>query len=177
MSISKVYKIINDVDELVYIGSTTQILCKRMVKHRESCKYGRPYKLYNHMRNIGVEHFKIILIKEYIDISKERLRKKEDKYIKKYNTVLNGLNNNYSNSSKCIHNISRYACKDCKGNGVCEHNKIKGKCVICGGIGICEHQKHKENCKICSPKQCDICNKIFAGKSCLTRHLKNIHSI
>ena len=28
MSISRVYKIINDYDDLVYIGSTAQILCK-----------------------------------------------------------------------------------------------------------------------------------------------------
>ena len=34
MSISRVYKIINDVDELVYIGSTTCELSKRMAEHR-----------------------------------------------------------------------------------------------------------------------------------------------
>ena len=38
MNISRVYKIINDCDDLVYIGSTTQILCKRMSNHRDDAK-------------------------------------------------------------------------------------------------------------------------------------------
>ena len=40
MSISRVYKIVNDVDELVYIGSTQQILCKRMTNHRDRASRG-----------------------------------------------------------------------------------------------------------------------------------------
>ena len=81
MSISRVYKIVNDVDDLVYIGSTQQILCKRMTNHRDRAKQGDESKLYNHMKENGFQRFKIILIREYKDISKERLRYKEDKYI------------------------------------------------------------------------------------------------
>ena len=87
MSISRVYKIINDVDELVYIGSTTCELSKRMAQHRRDMrKANKTSKLYDgrarasrgsalsdHMRANGVEHYKILLIKEYTDISKERL--------------------------------------------------------------------------------------------------------
>ena len=35
MSISRVYKILNDIDDLVYIGSTQQLLCRRMTEHRK----------------------------------------------------------------------------------------------------------------------------------------------
>ncbi len=35
MNISRVYKIVNDIDGLVYIGSTKQILCRRMTEHRK----------------------------------------------------------------------------------------------------------------------------------------------
>ena len=89
MNISRVYKIVNDIDELVYIGSTQQILCRRMTEHRKLALQGCERKLYNHMRDIGSEHFKIMCVREYKDISKERLRYKEDKYIKRFgiNTV------------------------------------------------------------------------------------------
>ena len=101
MSISRVYKIINDVDELVYIGSTTCELSKRMAQHRKDMrKANRTSKLYDgrrpvpsrgsalsdHMRTNGVEHYKILLIKEYTDISKDRLQKREHKYIKRYDS-------------------------------------------------------------------------------------------
>ena len=71
MSISRVYKIVNDIDELVYIGSTKQILCRRMTEHRKLALKGCERKLYNHMRYIGAEHFRILCVREYKDISKE----------------------------------------------------------------------------------------------------------
>ena len=83
MRISTVYKLINDIDDLVYIGSTTCGLSKRIGDHRYKVRLGNQSKLYNHMREIGVEHFKMLCIKQYTDISKEKLRAKEAKYIKR----------------------------------------------------------------------------------------------
>ena len=65
MSISRVYKIVNDHDELVYIGSTIQLLCQRMSEHRKLALQGCERKLYNHMRDIGSEHVKIMCVREY----------------------------------------------------------------------------------------------------------------
>ena len=96
MSISRVYKIVNDIDELVYIGSTKQILCRRMTEHRKLALKGSNIKLYCHMRQVGAEHFKILCVREYKDISKERLKYKEDKYIKRFDTVVKGLNSIYA---------------------------------------------------------------------------------
>jgi len=73
MNISRVYKIVNDIDDLAYIGSTTQKLCKRMSNHRDDVKRGSDRKIHKHMRDVGIEHFKIMLVREYKDISKERL--------------------------------------------------------------------------------------------------------
>jgi len=152
----KVYKIINDVDELIYIGSTSQKISHTMTDHRSCARTGKTGKLYNHMRDIGIEHFKILSIREYTDISKERLRYKEDKYIKKYNTVLNGLNNNYSFGDRCVHNKIRTRCGECKGSQMCEHNKRKGRC------------------KICSPATCEVCQKIYPKEN-LKSHMKLKH--
>ena len=74
MSISRIYRIINNIDDLVYIGSTTCEISKRMSEHRRNMRQAiRTSKLYNHMRAHGVQHFKIVCVREYTDISKERL--------------------------------------------------------------------------------------------------------
>ena len=55
-----------------------------MTEHRRRARRGETTKFYQHMRNIGIECFKIVCIKEYTDISKEILHKKEDKYIRRF---------------------------------------------------------------------------------------------
>jgi hypothetical protein len=188
MSISRVYKIVNDIDDLVYIGSTKQILCRRMTEHRKLALTGCARKLYIHMREIGAEHFKILGVREYKDISKERLKYKEDKYIKRFDTVKKGLNTYYAFGEKCEHNVRRYCCveckgtqicehqrrktqcRDCGGSSMCEHNKRKSQCSDCGGSSMCEHDKRKSQCKVCSPAVCIKCLKVYAGKSKLQIH-------
>ena len=54
------------------------------------------------MREIGVEHFKILCIKQYTDISKERLRTKEEKYINRYDAIQNHISNDYGRLRKFI---------------------------------------------------------------------------
>ena len=72
----KIYRIINDVDDMVYIGSTrTRLLSNRMTGHRanardEDCKK----KIAVHMRTIGIPHFKIELIRE-VDIPDSKIGK------------------------------------------------------------------------------------------------------
>ena len=70
----KIYQLINDVNSKVYIGSTCQTLCKRMSCHRS---YGKGLinksPIYLAMHDIGVEHFRIILIQEAPCQSKEEL--------------------------------------------------------------------------------------------------------
>jgi hypothetical protein len=86
--ISYVNKITNDLNEMVYIGTTTRPFCKRISDHRyNAIKRGNTSKLYAYMREIDVERFKIVCVREYKDISKERLKSKEEKYI-----IKNGLN-------------------------------------------------------------------------------------
>ena len=155
MSISRIYKIINDVDELVYIGSTTCELSKRMAQHRRDMrKAHKTSKLYDHMRANGVEHYKILLIKEYTDISKERLNSREHKYIKRYDSVKNGLNTYEMGGYYCIHNM------------------LKRYCMACNGSSMCSHSKIKRFCKVCNPATCDRCGKTYAGKQSLIRHQK-----
>ena len=88
---AKIYKILNDVDDDLYIGATCQSLSMRMVGHRKartSTKH-KNYKLYKRMNELGVEHFYIELVKETPCENKEQLNAIEGDYIRKYGT-LNG---------------------------------------------------------------------------------------
>ena len=68
----KIYKIINENNDIVYIGSTTQALSQRYQKHH--------HKSPNH---------KIILIENYPCNSKEELCKKEQQIIEQHTNLLN----------------------------------------------------------------------------------------
>ena len=59
----KIYKIVNDVDDCIYIGSTTLSLNMRMIYHRKRAKKNNNTNLYKHMVTLGIYRFKIILIR------------------------------------------------------------------------------------------------------------------
>jgi len=70
----KIYKIINENNEIIYIGSTVQTLYKRWSKH-------------NHKSPIN----KIILIENYSCNSQEELCKREQEVIDKHSDLLNQI--------------------------------------------------------------------------------------
>ena len=82
----KIYRIINDIDDYIYVGSTTEKLSRRMCRHRSDMK--KPYnngKIYQHIRKHGPEHFQIILIRNYPCTNKEELLREERKEIELIN--------------------------------------------------------------------------------------------
>lgn len=88
----KIYKIINEINNIIYYGSTTMRLCQRMARHRECCRKGKTAKLYNDMRDLGIDNFKIVLVEKCPSKDKEELLKKELEYItneeEKYNKYI-----------------------------------------------------------------------------------------
>ena len=90
----KIYKIVNSVNNIIYVGSTeSKYLSKRMGHHRENClKVPNCGKLYPAMIVIGIEKFKIILLELIPFKDKEELRAKEYEWINKLDTVNNGYN-------------------------------------------------------------------------------------
>ena len=60
---SYVYKITNDLNEMVYIGTTTRPLCKRISDHRyNAIKRGNTSKLHEYIGEIDVERFKMVCV-------------------------------------------------------------------------------------------------------------------
>jgi len=85
----KIYKIWNNINNEIYIGSTCQLLSKRMAEHRSNRmgeqKRHRP--LYKLMNELGVEHFFIELLIDCPCENIEELRKIEGEYIRQYGTL------------------------------------------------------------------------------------------
>ena len=80
-----IYQITNDVDNMTYIGSTKDML-DRWKKHRTNFRSearDSHYKLYEHLRGIGIDHCKIEKIDEIMCKTREDARKLEQHYIDK----------------------------------------------------------------------------------------------
>ena len=84
---AKIYKIVNTIDNEIYIGSTVERFSERMAKHRYSMKTKPQYLLYQHMNSVGVEHFGIELIEYYPCATIEELQAKEGEWIRKIGTL------------------------------------------------------------------------------------------
>lgn len=98
----RVYKIVNSVDSLVYVGSTMQTLSQRMTTHRNNVKREKQELLYQHMRELGISKFEILLLQETGPITREALRALEHEWICKLDTVKNGLNSKDYNPRICL---------------------------------------------------------------------------
>ena len=85
----KIYKISNDIDKLIYVGSTIQPLSQRFTNHKCASKLHPNIKLYKHFAKLGIHHFKIILIKLYPCNNKLELEIEEERYKLLLNAQLN----------------------------------------------------------------------------------------
>ena len=84
LSKGKIYKITNDYNDEVYIGSTCDTLVKRFSSHKSSIndsgKMERP--LYALMREIGIDRFRIELVEDCPCEDKYQLRQREGYFIR-----------------------------------------------------------------------------------------------
>ena len=150
---SKVYKLINSVDSKIYIGSTTQSLCKRLAKHKSDAKK-IPQFVHTHFNTIGWDTVRIILIETVECFNKEQLTQREQYYIDLLKPSLN-RRSAYVN---------------------CPHGRQHSTCKNCSGASICFHNRSKSICKKCNPKYCPYCN-ITTSKGHYKSHTKSIKHI
>lgn len=85
----KIYKITNDFNDDVYVGSTCDTLAKRFSSHKSSlnCKSKKDRPLYVLMDNIGTDRFRIELIEHYPCQDKYQLRQREGYFIREIGTL------------------------------------------------------------------------------------------
>ena len=150
---SKVYKLVNTVDDKFYIGSTSQPLCKRLMDHKCDAK-NRPKHVHRYLNTIGWDKVRIVLIENVECLDKEQLIQREQHWIDSLKPELNRW-------SAYIH---------------CPHGRRHNRCKNCHGSQICIHNKHKPACKDCSPKYCEYCD-ISIDKNSYKKHTKSIQHI
>ena len=85
----KIYKIVNSIDKLIYIGSTITSLNIRFSEHKYEAKRSPNIKLYKHFAKYGIHHFEIKLIKKYPCNNKLELEIEEERYKLLLNAQLN----------------------------------------------------------------------------------------
>ena len=78
---TKIYKITNDIDEFVYIGSTCSNLSHRLYRHCSDASNGKTAKFYEHIRTIGQFEFNINLLEEYPCSTDLEMRLREQYWI------------------------------------------------------------------------------------------------
>jgi len=139
----KIYKIVNSKNDIIYIGSSTTTLPKRMNGHKSSSKKQNSL-FYTAMQELGDACFKIILIKPFPCNSKAELEAEEwavmNTYDKTmlYNSIFDGKQ---SEATK------RKMSEMCKGSN---NSNFKRGCIT-----TCEKTRSKgfryvwyENCKL-----------------------------
>lgn len=96
----KIYIIVNDVNDKVYIGQTIRTLRDRFNRHLYDAinRDGHINKFHSALINIGINHFKIRLL-EIVDIND--IDKKEIEYIAKYNSFYDGYNSTLGGGGRC----------------------------------------------------------------------------
>jgi len=149
---SRVYKLINSIDDQMYVGCTTRPLSQRKSKHRYEARRNPNRKVYAHFNTVGWENVRIILVELCPVNTKEQLLAREQHYIDLLQPTLN------SNSS--IDN--------------CPHGRAQNRCADCGGSNMCEHGHQKNNCKICNAGKyvCFECDTSYTSKFNLSAHCR-----
>ena len=183
----KIYKLVNNVDDKIYIGSSCGSLAKRKSKHKSCSKIKPNIHVYKHLNEVGWKNVKIILIESVIAENKDQLLMREQHYIDLLKPSLNSTSAIYNdcphNKRKdqckscggvafCHHGREKFTCKICVGSGICSHNRRRSECIECGGVSICDHARIRSRCKDCNKDKyyCYECNKNFCSNTHLKRH-------
>lgn len=89
----KIYKIVNNINNKVYVGQTIRTLTQRFQKH---CSYSddvnHTMAIKKAIHKYGRDHFKIVLLEEFKVCTQELLNEREKYWIAYYNAYTNGYN-------------------------------------------------------------------------------------
>ena len=85
----KIYKLVNNVDDEIYVGSTCNPLYKRKGSHKSSAKIHPNIKVYNHLNEVGWENVEIVLIENFSCDLKDELHRRERYWIDTLKPSLN----------------------------------------------------------------------------------------
>ena len=85
----KIYKLVNNVDDKIYIGSTCNFLRVRKSEHKNTSRSCPNRNVYKHLNEVGWENVEIILIEAYECKNKDELHQRERHWIDELKPELN----------------------------------------------------------------------------------------
>jgi group I intron endonuclease len=85
----KIYRLVNSVDNEVYVGSTCLSLAKRLYAHKQKAKQDIERRVYKHLNEIGFENVSIVLVEEFPCENKMQLERRERHWIDELKPTLN----------------------------------------------------------------------------------------
>ena len=106
----KIYKLVNSVDDFIYIGSTCLPLSGRFYTHKTEAKR-KPLPCHRHFNTIGWDNVRIVLIENVVAEDRDQLIQREQYYI----DLLKPSLNKHSAFVDCPHGKVHNLCKDCGG--------------------------------------------------------------
>jgi len=182
-----IYKIVNNVDDQIYVGSTTRPLYQRWYNHKLTAKKYPMRKVYSHCAAVGWNRCRIVQIEKFRecqDVQDQKYR--EQHWIDQLHPTLNSADA----WANCEHGRQKSQCKECGGRGICQHGRIRATCKPCGGSQVCQHGRQKPQCKPCGGKRicqhqrqkdgckqcngdrykCHLCDKTLSSKLALQKH-------
>lgn len=102
MSDLLIYKVINKVNNKVYVGQTTRSLEERKIQHLSNADRGCNFIFHRAIRKHGEDNFDWVVLEKCSNIDK--LNKREEQWIKKLNTISpNGYNLRSGGENSSVH--------------------------------------------------------------------------
>ena len=152
----RIYKIVNCVNDLVYVGSTCQPLSKRFFDHKSKCNFQPHRKIYKAFVEIGVENFHIELIKLFPCTCKEQLTAEEGRTIRELDSINKGYNQYVAgrshkqyyadNKDIIVEKMKKY--QDDHKEKIIEQHKQKATCKFCNkNLTRYQMPRHLKTCK------------------------------
>lgn len=116
MVVAFVYKVVNDINDKIYIGSTKQTLSARLDRHFSDAEKHPNRKFFKEINEIGFNHFSIIELEQFTFTTKFEQFKREQVFINKCKPVLNTLKAYYGFDQKS-RKQPRIWCEFCRFEG------------------------------------------------------------
>ncbi len=118
-----IYCVASIINDEVYVGSTTQPVSKRMVKHRSEAKTRPTSHFQKVMSDLNIENFYIELLEEYPCDHVEQLNRKEGEWIRQVATS----NSNIQSRTRKEHEID---------------SGCQAKCLLENREDVCRNKKN-----------------------------------
>ena len=146
---AKIYKIVNSIDKLIYVGSTITSLNRRFSVHKCHAKRSPERKIYKHFAKYGIGYFKIKLIKNYPCADRTALEIEEERYKIMLNAQLNMIR-----AHQTAEQLKAYEKEYYKNNRakIRLHNNESLLCKICGKTYTRTNKSH--HCKTKHHQKC-----------------------